>query len=51
MEALACQDGVDLARERGIRRLVVETDSQPRVGEGLGDEFPKIMYFTNHQRY
>ena len=34
---------------KGIRSLLVETDSQ-EFGEGLGDaELSKIMHFINHQ--
>ena len=28
LEALACRDGVALARDKGVQRLILETDSQ-----------------------
>ena len=31
LEALACRDGTILARDKGVRRLIVETDSQEFV--------------------
>ena len=31
MEALACRDGMAFAREKGVQRLILETDSQEFV--------------------
>jgi len=35
MEALACRDGMLLAKERVVMKLVLETDSQELVSFGL----------------
>jgi hypothetical protein len=50
MEALACKDGVNIAKDKNIRSLLlVETDSQELVKAWGDAELSKIMHFINHQ--
>jgi len=50
MEALACKDGATLAREKGIRNLVLETE--PTTSEVVGgDGYSESLHFTNTERY
>lgn len=44
MEALACRDGVELARAKGVSHLIVETDSQElfEVWEARGNQGSRV---------